>query len=356
MKQFDLHLIPGDGIGAEVVAAGRRVLHSLELLHGGISFRFRVHDWGCERYLKKGKMMPAEGLGILADGDAILLGAVGFPGVPDHVSLRGLLLPIRQEFDQYVNLRPVKTLPGLSSPLKSASAGGIDFVVIRENTEGEYCGRGRFEKEGTEEEAAVQEARFSRKGTERIIRYAFARAADRKRPRLISATKSNALNYSMVFWDRIFEEVKERFPSVQTRSIHVDALAALFVLQPQSLEVVVASNLFGDILTDLGAALLGGIGVSPSANLNPEGRFPSMFEPVHGSAPDIAGKGIADPIGTFWSIVLMLEHLNLGAEGARLMAAIESVLGRGDTLTPDLGGTATTDQVTDRVVAALGEG
>ncbi|MCF8078490.1 MAG: tartrate dehydrogenase [Desulfobacterales bacterium] len=355
MKQFDLHLIPGDGIGTEVVAAGRRVLHRLELLHGGISFRFRVHDWGCERYLKKGAMMPAEGLGILADGDAILLGAVGFPGVPDHVSLRGLLLPIRQEFDQYVNLRPVRMLPGLRSPLKSASAGGIDFVVIRENTEGEYCGQGRFEKEGTEEEAAVQEARFSRRGTERIFRYAFARAADRKRPRLISATKSNALNYSMVFWDRIFEEVKERFPSVEARSVHVDALAALLVLQPQSLEVVVASNLFGDILTDLGAALLGGIGVSPSANLNPERRFPSMFEPVHGSAPDIAGKGVADPIGTFWSIVLMLEHLNLVAEGARLMAAIESVLRRGDTLTPDLGGTATTAQVTDRVVAALGE-
>jgi tartrate dehydrogenase/decarboxylase/D-malate dehydrogenase len=356
MKQFDLHLIPGDGIGTEVVAAGRRVLHSLAAMHGGIELRFRVHDWGCEHYLKKGQMMPADGLRILADGDAILLGAVGFPGVPDHVSLRGLLLPIRREFDQYVNLRPVRTLPGLRSPLKSASAEGIDFEVVRENTEGEYCGLGRFEKEGTEEEAAVQEARFSRKGTERIFRYAFARAAERKRPRLISATKSNALNYSMVFWDRIFKEVKEAFPSVEARSVHVDALAALFVLQPESLEVVVASNLFGDILTDLGAAMLGGIGVSPSANLNPERRFPSMFEPVHGSAPDIAGKGIADPIGTLWSIVLLLEHLDLAAEGARLMGAIEAVLRRGDTLTPDLGGTATTGQVTDRVVAALGEG
>jgi tartrate dehydrogenase/decarboxylase/D-malate dehydrogenase len=273
--------------------------------------------------------------------------------VPDHVSLRGLLLPIRQQFDQYVNLRPVRLLPGLISPLRNAAEAGIDFVVIRENTEGEYCGQGRIENEGTAAETAVQEARFSRKGTERILRYAFDCAASRKRPRLVSATKSNALNVSMVFWDRIFDEIRPEYPTVKTAAMHVDALAGLFVLRPESLEVVVASNLFGDILTDLGSALLGGIGISPSANLNPERRHPSMFEPVHGSAPDIAGQGIANPLGTLWSICLMLDHLGLNRESSRLMGAVETVLESREVLTPDLGGTATTAQVTDRVIAAL---
>ena len=353
MKRFDLNLIPGDGIGEEVIAGGERVLDALAALHGGIAFSRRKHDWGCQYYLANGEMMPADGLRILEDGDAILLGAVGFPGVPDHVSLRGLLLPIRQQFDQYVNLRPVRLLPGLVSPLRRIGPGGIDFVVIRENTEGEYCGRGRIEEEGTASETAVQEARFSRKGTERILRYAFDTAARRRRPRLVSATKSNALNYSMVFWDRIFEEVRAAFPGVDASVMHVDALAGLFVLRPESLEVVVASNLFGDILTDLGSALLGGIGISPSANLNPERRYPSMFEPVHGSAPDIAGKGIANPLGALWSIALMLDHLELPTESARLMGAVEAVLTKEDALTPDLGGTATTGQVIDRVIEAL---
>jgi tartrate dehydrogenase/decarboxylase/D-malate dehydrogenase len=353
MKRFTLNLIPGDGIGTEVVAAGRRVLDALSALHGGIAFSCRDLGWGCEYYLTHGRMMPADGLRILEDCDAILLGAVGYPGVPDHVSLRGLLLPIRQQFDLYVNLRPVRLLPGLVSPLRGVSEGGIDFVVIRENTEGEYCGQGRIEQEGTASETAVQEARFSRKGTERILRYAFEYATGRKRRRLVSATKSNALNVSMVFWDRIFDEVRAAFPTVKASAMHVDALAGLFVLQPDSLEVVVASNLFGDILTDLGSALLGGIGISPSANLNPERRYPSMFEPVHGSAPDIAGKGIANPLGTLWSLCLMLDHLALTAESARLMGAVEAVLQSRNALTPDLGGTATTAQVTDCVIAAL---
>jgi len=353
MNRFTLSLIPGDGIGPEVVAAGRRVLEALAQLHGGISFSCRTHEWGCEYYLKHDRMMPADGLRILEDCDAVLLGAVGFPGVPDHVSLRGLLLPIRQQFDQYVNLRPVRLLQGLTSPLRSVEPDGIDFVVIRENNEGEYCGAGRIEAAGTEEETAVQEARFSRKGTERILRYAFSRAAERPRPRLISATKSNALNYSMVFWDQIFEDIRAKHPDVEAASMHIDALAGLFVLHPEALEVVVASNLFGDILTDLGSALLGGIGISPSANLNPERRYPSMFEPVHGSAPDIAGKGIANPVGTFWSMALMFEHLGLYAESAQLLGAIEAVLARGDTLTPDLGGVATTDAVADRVIESL---
>ena len=353
MRTITLKLIPGDGIGREVVHEGRRILGRIEELHGGVRFAMESLDWGCEYYLRHQRMMPEDGLKILADSEAILLGAVGFPGVPDDVSVSGLLLPIRREFDQYINFRPIRLLKGLSSPLRIASDTDIDFVVVRENTEGEYCGRGHAENVGTEDEQVVQEAWFTRKGTARVIRYAFEYARTHARSSLISATKSNALNYSMVFWDKIFKEIQPAFPDIQARSMHVDALAGLFILNPRELEVVVASNLFGDILTDLGSAMLGSIGISPSANINPERRFPSMFEPIHGSAPDIAGKGIANPLGTIWSLVLMLEHLGLDEAGKRLMQALEGVMAEGMIRTPDLGGTSTTTEVTDALIARL---
>jgi tartrate dehydrogenase/decarboxylase/D-malate dehydrogenase len=353
VRVIELKLIPGDGIGIEVMVEARRVLDCLANLHGGLSFHCHELPWSCAWSLAHGTMMPDDGLQVLADGDAILLGAVGYPGVPDHVSLRGLLLPIRTGFDQYVNLRPVKLLPGLDSPLRLDRGGTIDFVVLRENTEGEYCGAGRLEHPGTPDETAVQEARFSRHGTERIIRYAFAYAGRQGRGRVVSATKSNALNHSMVFWDRIFGEVAADFPGLAASSMHVDALAGLFVLDPARLEVVVASNLFGDILTDLGSAILGSIGISPSANLDPTGQHPSMFEPVHGSAPDIAGRGLANPTGMLWTVALMLEHLKLPEPAGRLMDALTAVLAARRIRTPDLGGRATTREMTDAVLAGL---
>ena len=350
MKEYTIKLIPGDGIGVDVIHEGRRVLEALAEKHGGIRFRFDTLPWSCKYYLETGKMMPEDGLKILADCDSILLGAVGFPGVPDHVSLRELLLPIRVNFDEYVNLRPVKLLKGLSSPIKNEK---IDFVVIRENSEGEYCGKGEFLNGGTPEEKAVQNAVFTRKGTERIIRYAFEYAKRTGRKKVMSATKSNALNYSMVFWDKIFREVRGEYPGMESSQMHIDALSGYFIMHPDRLEVVVASNLFGDILTDLGSAMLGSIGISPSANLNPEGKFPSMFEPIHGSAPDIAGKGIANPVGTLWAAAMMLEHLKLEAESALLMQALEKVLEEGKVRTPDIGGASTTTEVTDAVIGTI---
>ena len=299
MKKFRLNLIPGDGIGVDVIREGRRVLDRIATINGGISFQYNELPWSCEYYLKTGKMMPDDGMSILRECDAILLGAVGFPGVPDHVSLRQLLLPIRVEFDQYVNMRPIKMLPGLSSPLKNEN---IDFVCIRENSEGEYCGIGEWKNAGQPDETVMQQSIFTRKGTERILRYAFEYARKNGKGNLISSTKSNALNYSMVFWDNIFEEVRKDYPDIRSSKMHIDALAGYFIMHPERLQVVVASNLFGDILTDLGSAMLGSIGISPSGNINPEGKYPSMFEPIHGSAPDIAGKGIANPMGTFWTI------------------------------------------------------
>lgn len=350
MKQFKLNLIPGDGIGVDVIREGRRVLDRLAELSGGVSFQYQQLPWSCEYYLKTGKMMPDDGMKILRDCDAILLGAVGFPGVPDHISLRQLLLPIRVEFDEYVNMRPVKMLPGLHSPLKTET---MDFVCIRENSEGEYCGKGSWEHRGEADETVMQESIFTRKGTERILRYAFEYAKKQGRTNVLSATKSNALNYSMVFWDSIFEEVRKDYPGIESAKMHVDALAGYFIMHPERLQVVVASNLFGDILTDLGSAMLGSIGISPSGNINPEGIYPSMFEPIHGSAPDIAGKGIANPLGTFWAIEMMLEHLGCKAEADRLMAAMKQVLREGKALTRDIGGTATTTEMTDAVIAAL---
>lgn len=354
MRKISLKLIPGDGIGIEVMVEAKRVLDRLAELHGGLAFDYHELPWSCAWSLEHdGRMMPDDGMDILADGEAILLGAVGYPGVPDHVSLRGLLLPIRMGFEQFVNLRPVKLLPGLRSPLRDGAPGTIDFVVLRENTEGEYCGAGRLENEGTPDETAVQEARFSRRGTERIIRHAFEYAREHGCTSLISATKSNALNHSMVFWDRVFDEVARDYPDTRSGVMHVDALAGKFLLAPQDLEVVVASNLFGDILTDLGSAMLGSIGISPSANLDPTGKHPSMFEPVHGSAPDIAGRDLANPTGMFWSVALLLEHLGQPELGERLMNALSAVLAAGHHVTRDLGGTAGTRAMSDAVLAEL---
>ncbi len=350
MKKLVIKLIPGDGIGVDVIREAVRTLEALAARHGGVKFDFQNLDWSCQYYLKTGHMMPADGMKILADCDSILLGAVGFPGVPDHVSLRELLLPIRVQFDEYVNLRPVKLLPGLSSPIKNEK---IDFVVIRENSEGEYCGQGEIRQAGTAAETAVQEAIFTRQGTERIIRYAFEYAGKHQSTKVMSATKSNALNYSMVFWDKVYHEVAAAYPNVEARQMHIDALAGYFIMHPDQLQVVVASNLFGDILTDLGSAMLGSIGISPSANLNPEGKYPSMFEPIHGSAPDIAGKGIANPVGTLWAAAMMLAHLGLDDMEKSLMNAIGSVLADGQIRTPDIGGHSTTTAVTDAVIDAL---
>lgn len=350
MRTIQLQLIAGDGIGVEVMHAATRALTRMAELHGGLEFRWREHPWSCAWSLEHGHMMPPDGLDQLADGDAILLGAVGFPGVPDHVSLRGLLLPIRMGFDQFVNLRPVTLLPGLRSPLRNEQ---IDFVVFRENTEGEYCGAGRLVNEGTADETAIQEGHFTRRGTERIIRHAFEHARTNGNTTVVSATKSNALNHSMVFWDRVFAEVQADFPGIAGETVHVDALAGRFILKPESLEVVVASNLFGDIVTDLGSAMLGSIGISPSANLDPTRRHPSMFEPVHGSAPDIAGRGVANPVGMLWTTALMLDHLELPELAQGLMDAIGQVLAAGTVRTPDLGGASSTDEVTEAVLAAL---
>jgi tartrate dehydrogenase/decarboxylase/D-malate dehydrogenase len=344
--------IPGDGIGREVVPAAQRVLDAIAARYG-VTLRWTGFDWSCEHYAQTGRMMPADGLDQLSGFDAIFLGAVGYPGVPDHVSLWGLLIPMRRAFEQYVNLRPVRLLRGIESPLRGIEPGDLDFVVIRENNEGEYSEIGGRLYRGTAREMAVQESVFTRFGVERIMRYAYA-LAGRRRGDLASATKSNGIIHTMPFWDEVFREIGAEYPGVTTREYHIDALAGLFVLDPRRFDVVVASNLFGDILTDLGAAIVGSIGIAPSANLNPEGRYPSMFEPVHGSAPDIAGQGIANPIGQIWSGALMLEHLGHPEAAAELVAALEDVLSSG-VRTPDLGGTATTEQVTAAVLDALAD-
>jgi len=351
MKNYKLNLIPGDGIGIDVINEGCRVLDTLAQCHGGVKFTCSNLDWSCRYYLEHGRMMPEDGLSILSDCDAILLGAVGFPGVPDHVSLRDLLLPIRVGFEQYINLRPVKLLKGLDASIKNDK---IDFMVFRENSEGEYTGKGEFGgTPGSPDEFARQENYFTRRGCERIIRSAFEYAVANGKTSVLAATKSNAQNYSMVFWDKIFDEVKADYPGIEANRMHIDALAGYFILHPERIQVVVASNLFGDILTDLGAAMLGSIGISPSGNINPEGKYPSMFEPIHGSAPDIAGKGIANPVGTFWAIAMMLDQLKLNDLSTRLMDAVEAVLSERIIRTPDLGGRSTTTEVTDAVIAKL---
>ena len=351
MTTHRIALIPGDGIGTEVLPAARQVLEAVAARHG-ITWQFEEFDWSCARYLREGAMMPPDGLDRLRDHDAILLGAVGYPGVPDHVSLWGLLIPIRRAFRQYVNLRPIKVFPGVPSPLRSARPGEVDFVVVRENVEGEYSEIGGRLNRGFPEEMAVQEAVFTRAGVTRVVDYAF-RLASGRHGRLTSATKSNGIVHTMPFWDEIVGATAAGYPRVAWEQEHIDALAAKFVLDPGRFDVVVASNLFGDILSDLAAAVAGSIGIAPSANLNPEREFPSMFEPVHGSAPDIAGKGIANPIGAVWSAALMLEHLGHPGAAAEVISAISAALADGRALTADLGGSGDTAALTAHLLGLL---
>ncbi len=354
-RVYHIAVIPGDGIGVEVVPEGLRVLERLaEQSEGRYRFAFESFPWGCQYYLDTGKMMDPDGLERLQDRDAIYFGAVGWPGVPDHVSLWGLRLAICQGFDQYACVRPVRLLPGVPSPLRNATPERIDWVVVRENSEGEYAGIGgrNLAARGPDREVALQTALFTAQGCERIIRYAFDLSLTRKRQKVTSVTKSNAQQYAMVLWDETFERVKAEYPDVETEQWLVDAMAARFVLRPETLEVVVGSNLFGDILSDLGSAIGGSLGIAASANIDPERRFPSMFEPVHGSAPDIAGQGIANPIAAIWSAALMLEHLGLAEEASRVMQALAATTASG-VVTPDLGGTATTRAVGDAVLANL---
>ncbi|TAJ74184.1 MAG: tartrate dehydrogenase [Sphingobium sp.] len=343
MKRYSIAVIAGDGIGREVMPEGIRVLDAASRA-GGFAIDWQAFDWSCETYLATGRMMPEGGLTRLAQHDAIYLGAVGFPGVPDHISLWGLLIPIRREFEQYVNLRPVRLLPGVTSPLAGLAQGDIDFWVVRENSEGEYSQIGGRFGEG-EDERVEQTAVFTRKGTDRIIRYAFELAQRLGRDHVSSATKSNGLYHSMPFWDERFAAIAKDYPEIRIDSHHIDIMAARFVMNPRQFDVVVASNLFGDILSDLGPGCTGTIALAPSANINPERRFPSMFEPVHGSAPDIAGKGIANPVGQIWAGAMMLEHLGESGAAAAVVAAIEHVLGAGEGLTSDLGGQGSTAQV-----------
>jgi tartrate dehydrogenase/decarboxylase / D-malate dehydrogenase len=344
--------IPGDGIGPEVVREAQRVLEAIAKLHGGVKFEFVEFPWGCEYYLEHETMMPDDGLSTLSDFDTILLGAVGWPGVPDHISLWGLLLPIRRHFQQYVNVRPVKLLRGMRSPLRDREPGDIDFVVVRENSEGEYSDMGGRIHSGTPYEAAVQVNYFSRMGIYRTVRYAFELAVAEERGDVVGATKSNGIVYSMPFWDDVFREVANEYPSIESRLVLADALAAFFVTRPHSLDVVVASNLLGDLLTDIGGAIMGSIGVAPAANLNPEKRYPSMFEPVHGSAPDIAGKGIGNPIGQIWTAKLLLDFFEFGELGEVVLESIEHTMSSG-VVTPDLGGQATTEEVGDAIVGRI---
>jgi tartrate dehydrogenase/decarboxylase / D-malate dehydrogenase len=342
-------VIPGDGIGTEVISAAREVLDAVCAKHG-VSLEYTEFDWSCQRYQEQGAMMPPDGLETLRGFDAIFLGAVGWPGVPDHVSLWGLLIPIRRTFRQYVNLRPIRVFDGVQSPLRGAE--GVDFVVVRENVEGEYSEVGGRVNRGFPDEAAIQESIFTRVGVSRIADFAFELAASR-RGYVTSATKSNGIVHTLPFWDEVVAERAARHPDVRFDSEHIDALAAKFVLQPGRFDVVVGSNLFGDILSDLAAAVAGSIGIAPSANLDPTKEFPSMFEPVHGSAPDIAGQGAANPVGAVWSAALMLEHLGHPGAAADVVAAMEATLAKPETRTADLAGTASTSEVTAALVAHL---
>jgi tartrate dehydrogenase/decarboxylase/D-malate dehydrogenase len=353
MTRYSIATIPGDGIGKEVMPEGIRALDAAAERFG-FELDYRPFDWSCETYKATGRMMPEDGLDRLRDHDAIFLGAVGYPGVPDHISLWGLLIPIRQKFDQYVNLRPVRLLPNIVSPLRDKEQGDIDFWVVRENSEGEYSQIGGRLRAGTEDEVVVQQSIFTRKGTDRILRYAFDLAARLGRSHVTSATKSNGLYHSMPFWDERFATISADYPGVKTDQYHIDILAARFVTNPEWFDVVVASNLFGDILSDLGPGLTGTIAVAPSANINPERVFPSMFEPVHGSAPDIAGRGIANPIGQIWSGAMMLEHLGETEAAAAIVAAIEATLSDDAApLTRDLGGTASTTDLGGAIAARI---
>jgi tartrate dehydrogenase/decarboxylase/D-malate dehydrogenase len=346
-------VIPGDGIGVEVMASARAVLDAAAGRYG-LELTYDDFDWSCQRYAESGSMMPADGIDVLRAYDAILLGAVGWPGVPDHVSLWGLLIPIRRAFRLYANVRPVKVMEGVTSPLRGAEPGGVDLVVVRENVEGEYSEIGGRVNRGFPDEMAVQESVFSRVGVERIARYAFELARSR-RGRLTSATKSNGIVHTLPFWDEVVAEVAADYPDVEWDSEHIDALCAKVVLDPGRFDVIVASNLFGDVLSDLTAAVAGSIGIAPSANLDPTRTSPSMFEPVHGSAPDIAGKGVANPLGAVWSAAMMLDHLGHEAAGAGVFRAVEHSLRDESSRTRDLGGSADNDRATEALVRLVAE-
>ncbi len=352
MTLYRIATIPGDGIGKEVVPEAMRVIETAGARFG-IEFNWITYDWGCEAYLRDGRLMPEDGLETLAAYDAIFLGAVGDPAVPDHVSLWGLLIPIRRRFDQYVILRPCRLLPGMTSPLAGRKPADIDLLVVRENVEGEYSEIGGRLYEGTEGEMAVQQSIFTRRGVDRILTYAFELARTRPERHVTSATKSNGIIHTMPYWDERFQEVAARYPDIRTDQYHIDILVAHFVQHPDWFDVVVGSNLFGDILSDLGPAVAGSIGIAASANINPEREHPSMFEPVHGSAPDIAGQGIANPIGQIWSGAMMLDHLGHGEAAAAIVAAIERIVAEGKVLTPDLGGRASTAELGAAITAAI---
>ncbi len=352
MIQYRIAVIPGDGIGKEVVPEGVRVLEAVGRKHD-IDFMWDTFSWSCDTYLETGAMMPGDGIERIGGHDAIFLGAVGSPDVPDHISLWGLLIPIRREMRQYINLRPVRMMKGMASPLKNRGPEDIDFVVIRENVEGEYSEIGGRLYTGTDAETVIQESVFTRKGVDRVLRFAFELARARDARHLTSATKSNGLIHTMPYWDERFAEMASRYPDVRADQYHVDILAANFVLHPDWFDVVVGSNLFGDILSDLGPAIAGTIGIAPSANLNPERDFPSMFEPVHGSAPDIAGKGTANPIAQIWSGALMLEHLGQTEAARSVEHAIESVMRDPAARTPDMGGRASTRDLGEAVSSAV---
>ena len=356
-RTYKIALIPGDGIGHEVVPAAAQVLEKVGAKHG-FAFEWSEFDWSCERYSKLGDMMPKDGPEQLAGFDGIFLGAGGYPGVADHIALWGLLIPIRRAFDQYANVRPLKLFEGVDSPLQGRTAGDIDLVIVRENAEGEYSQMGGRMYEGTAREMVIQEAVFTRQGVDRILRHAFEiaskRAAERGRKgRVTSATKSNGIIHTMPYWDERFAAMSEQYHDIETDQFHIDILAAHFVQHPDWFDVVVGSNLFGDILSDLGAAVVGGMGLAPAANLNPAGEFPSMFEPVHGSAPDIAGKEIANPIAQIWTGAIMLDHLGEGAAANDIETAIATVLADGSVRTPDLGGQANTGTLAQAITDAL---
>lgn len=349
MAKVKIAVIPGDGIGKEVIPEGIRALEAAGSKFG-VEFEWTEFDWSCETYKKTGRMMPEDGIEQLKAFDAIYLGAVGYPGVPDHISLWGLLLPIRREFEQYVNLRPVRLFEGVPCPLAGKQPGDIDFYVVRENVEGEYSSIGGIQYENTEHEIVSQQSLFTRRGTDRILRYAFELAQNRPKKHLSSATKSNGIYHSMPWWDSRVAAMASQYPEVKVDQFHIDILTANFVRMPEHFDVVVGSNLFGDILSDLGPACTGTIAIAPSANINPEKHFPSMFEPVHGSAPDIAGQGIANPLGTIWAGAMMMQHLGYDDVHDTLMHAMETVLREAKALTADMGGSANTRELGDAIV------
>ncbi len=353
MGRYRIALVPGDGIGKEVVPAGRRVLEALAASGSGLGFEFESFAWGGDYYRQHGAMMPADGLEMLKTKDAILFGSAGDPDIPDHITLWGLRLKICQGLDQYANVRPARILPGIDGPLKRCRAEDLDWVIVRENTEGEYSGAGGRVHQGLPIEVATDLSVMTRAGVERIQRYAFKLAQKRPRKLLTVVTKSNAQRHGMVMWDEIASEVAKDFPDVTWDKEMVDAMTARMVNRPASLDTIVATNLHADILSDLAAALAGSLGIGPTANLNPERAYPSMFEPIHGSAFDIMGKGIANPVGTFWTAAMMLEHLGEAEAARRLMQAVERVTANPNLHTRDLGGTATTAEVTDAVCAAI---